>query len=100
MTPTWLLAMQQMPQVRDIYMDKVVKPRRDALRDVLLKGRADGLIDSAVDLDVALAVLSGPAILVGMHRARGHPAGAVAIGDVVDVVLQGLVTRDARATGS
>jgi AcrR family transcriptional regulator len=100
MTPTWLLAMQQLPQVRDLYMEKVVAPRRDALREVLLRARAAGEIDSTVDLDVALAVLSGPAILVGMHRARGHQAGAVAIGDVVDLAMRGLLTRGAHATGS
>ena len=80
MTPTWLLTMKQMPQVKQLYMDKVVAPRRDAVRQVLRRGVADGVIDAEVDLDTALTCLSGPAILVGMHRASGYQAGSVSIG--------------------
>lgn len=100
MTPTWLLGMQQMPQVKDLYMHKVVGPRRDALEAVLERGRATGLLDADVEVDVALTCLSGPAILVGMHRARGHHAGAVSIEDVVDTALSGMLSPAARANGS
>lgn len=100
MTPTWLLGMQQMPQVKDLYMRNVVGPRREALQAVLERGRASGLIDADVDVDVALTCLSGPAILVGMHRARGHHAGAVLIEDVVDLVLSGMLSPSALASGS
>ena len=100
MTPTWLLTMKQMPQVKQLYMDKVVAPRRDAVRQVLRRGVADGVIDAEVDVDTALTCLSGPAILVGMHRASGYQAGSVSIEDLVDVVLNGLLTPAARATGS
>jgi AcrR family transcriptional regulator len=100
MTPTWLLTMKQMPQVKQLYMAKVVAPRRDALREVLQRGIAEGVIHPGIDVDTALACLSGPAILVGMHRASDYQAGSVSIDDVVDVVLNGLLTPGARATGS
>ena len=100
MTPTWLLAMQQRPQLKDLYMTKVVGPRREALRAVLDQGREQGYLRPDVDLEVATTCLSAPAILVGMHRARGYRPGEVAIPDVVDLVLTGLLSPGARATGS
>jgi AcrR family transcriptional regulator len=100
MTPTWLLGMQQMPQVKDLYLRKVVAPRRQALQRVLERGRADGMLDPEADLEVAGTCLSGPAILVGMHRARGYQSGSVSIEAVVDLVLSGLLSEGARASGS
>lgn len=99
MTPTWLVAMQQMPHIKDLYMAKVVQPRRDALREVLGRAREQGYLRPDVDLEVALTCLSAPAVLVGMHRARGHRTGDVPIAAVVDLILEGLLTPAARATG-
>lgn len=100
MTPTWLIGMQQMPQLRQMYMAKVVGPRRSALREVLERGQRDGIIDPAAELDVLLTCLSAPAVLTGMHRARDYPSGAVEIADVVDMVLRGALSPEARATDS
>lgn len=100
MTPTWLVGIQQMPQLRQMYMDKVVQPRRVALREVLERGRAEGLIDAHVDLDVALTCLSSPAVMLGMHRSRDCQYGAVRVEAVVDLVLTGLLSPEARASGS
>jgi hypothetical protein len=100
MTPTWLVGMQQIPQLRESYMCNVVRPRRAALEAVLERGRAAGFLREDVDLDVALTCLSAPAIHVGMHRARGHMSGDVPIEQVVDLVLSGLVSREVPATDS
>lgn len=100
MTPTWLVGMQQIPQLRDMYMCQVVRPRRTALEQVLERGRAEGVLRPDVDLDVAVTCLSAPAIHVGMHRARGSAIGEVSIEQVVDLVLSGLISPEARATGS
>ena len=100
MTPTWLVGMQQIPQLRDLYMCNVVRPRRAALEAVLERGRAQGVLRKDIDIDVAMTCLSAPAIHVGMHRARGSSAGDVPIAEVVDLVLSGLIRPGARATDS
>lgn len=100
MTPTWLVGMQQIPQLRDLYMCNVVRPRRVALEAVLERGRAQGELRKDIDIDVAMTCLSAPAIHVGMHRARGSSAGDVPIAEVVDLVLSGLIRPGARATDS
>ena len=100
MTPIWLMAMQQMPELRQQYMTQVVAPRRDALRAVVARGQQEDYLRSDVATDVIVTALSAPAVLVGMHRARGYRSGEVAIGDVVDLVLSGLLSPAARATGS
>jgi hypothetical protein len=58
------------------------------------------MLDPEADLEVAGTCLSGPAILVGMHRARGYQSGSVSIEAVVDLVLSGLLSEGARASGS
>ena len=100
MTPTWLVGMQQIPQLRDLYMCNVVRPRRVALEAVLERGGAQGELREDIDIDVAMTCLSAPAIHVGMHRARGSSAGEVPIDEVVDLVLSGLLRPGARATDS
>lgn len=92
MTPTWLIGMQQSPQVRELYAAKVVAPRRAALRQVVRRGIAEGLLDPHVDVDVLLTCLSAPAVLMGMHKARGQQPMAT-IPAVVDMILQGAARR-------
>lgn len=100
MTPTWLIGMQKFPEVKQLYASKVSEPRRAALREILVRGQAEGLLREDADLDVAMACLSAPAIVIGMHRARGSQEGVVAIEKVVDLVLDGLLSPVARASGS
>ena len=100
MTPTWLVGMQQIPQLRESYLCNVVRPRRTALAAVLQRGRAEGYLRADVDIEVAMTCLSAPAIHVGMHRARGYPSGEVSIAEVVDLVLSGLVSPAVLATDS
>lgn len=89
MTPTWLIGMQKSPQVRELYNTRVVAPRRAALRAVLERGMAQGHLDPDTDIDVLLTCLSAPAILIGMHKARGQVPNA-SISAVVDLVLAGV----------
>lgn len=97
MTPTWLVSMQQIPQLRELYAQRVIEPRRAALRAVLERARAQGLLGE-VDIEVALTALSAPAVMIGMHRARGY--NAIEVADVVDLLLNGLLSPAARANGS
>ena len=100
MTPTWLVGMQQIPQLRESYLCNVVRPRRTALAAVLERGLAEGYLRADVDIEVAMTCLSAPAIHVGMHRSRGYPSGEVSIAEVVDLVLSGLVSPAVLATDS
>lgn len=100
MTPTWMIGMQRLPQVRELYVQKVVAPRRAALRDVVRRGIAEGLLDPDLDVEVLLMCLSAPAILIGMHKARNQPTGDVPVAAVVQLVLAGALSPEARATGS
>ena len=47
------------PELVALYRSRVVLPRRSALRGILERARAAGLIDSAADLDVAVVVMTG-----------------------------------------
>lgn len=99
MTPTWLFAIQQMPEVKDLYATKVIGPRRAAVRQVLERAQDEGLLQPAADLDVLLTCLIAPAVLIGMHRARDYPSSAVSVEAVVDTVLAGALSPAALASG-
>lgn len=99
MTPTWLVAMQQRPQLRDLYLANVVAPRRRVLAHILRRGQVQGLVDPHADLDVLLNCLSAPAVLAGMHRGGPHPSAGVPLSAVVDTVMAGALSPEARATG-
>ena len=100
LTASWLVAIQQRPQLYSQYMATVVAPRREALARIVRRGQQQGQIAEAADLDVILTCLSAPAVLAGMHRAGPHPAQRVSVADVVDTVLAGILSPAARATGS
>ena len=99
MTATWLVAMQQMPQVHASYLANVVGPRRCALADILRRAQGEGLVVPEADIDVLLLCLSAPAVLVGMHPSHRDVAADVTIADVVDTVLAGGLSPAARASG-
>lgn len=98
MTPTWLIGMQQSPRVRELYTQQVVAPRRAALRAVCERGMSEGAIDPEVDIEALLLCLSAPAVLMGMHRARGQ-APMAGIPAVVDLVLRGVGFKSAHDKG-
>ena len=99
MTGTWVVAMQQRPQLRELYMTNVVAPRRRAIGDVIHRGQQRGLIAADANLDVLLTCLSAPAVIMGMHRGGPHPSAGVALDDVVDTVMAGVLSPKARASG-
>lgn len=88
---SWLMAAQQMPQLHGLYMTKVVQPRREALRSILLRGQQQGLLAPDANLDVLLICLSAPAVVMGMHRPSGTSILDVPLADVVDAVLAGVL---------
>ncbi len=77
MTPTWLLAMQRMPAVRDLYRAKISGPRIVALMGILQRGQADGVLRGDLNLPDAMRILEfsghhGRDAKDSRGRARGH----------------------------
>jgi AcrR family transcriptional regulator len=71
----------------------LVEPRRQAIREILLRGVRTGELRPDTDLEVALAVLTGPILIQRMLR--WHPGlddGSLPE-RVVDIVLAGLAAR-------
>lgn len=64
------------PELRSLYQQRVVAPRRQRLRHILERARADGLIDADGDLDYAVAACTGTLYslhLAGSRVTRGWP---------------------------
>ena len=47
------------PQLRALYRERIVAPRRARLREILERGRDGGLLDPDADIDLALGSLTG-----------------------------------------
>lgn len=47
------------PELVELYRSRVVRPRRAALRRILERARAEGLIDADADVDLAVVVMTG-----------------------------------------
>lgn len=97
MTPTWVLGMQRLPAVRDLYQDRVSRPRIQALMGILQRGQADGVLREDLNLRDAMRILSSVAVMTGMQRAVA--AEPVDMAAVVDLAFEGMVSRS-RASGS
>ena len=97
MTPTWLLAMQRMPAVRDLYRAKISGPRIVALMGILQRGQADGVLRGDLNLPDAMRILSSVAIMAGMQRTVA--AEHVDMSAMVDLILQGMI-NPTLASGS
>lgn len=98
MTPTWLVSIQQMPQLRNLYFETVIKPRREALRHVVMRAVDQAIFRPDLDVDVALTCLSSPAVMMGMHQWRDCQFAPVRIEDVVDTLVGGMLNPEARAS--
>ncbi|NUP63926.1 MAG: TetR/AcrR family transcriptional regulator [Nonomuraea sp.] len=77
------------PRLMERFMKRAVEPRRDAMRAVIERGVATGELRPGLDVDMAMALLSGTMI----WHTKWSPAGdlpADLAERVVDVVLAGL----------
>ncbi len=71
----------------------LVEPRRQAMREVLQRGVRTGEVRPDADLEVALAVLTGPVLIQRMLRWHPGLDDATLPEQVVDLVLTGLAAR-------
>jgi AcrR family transcriptional regulator len=79
------------PRLMARYVETVVEPRREVIRTVLRRGMATGELRPDLDVDAALFMLIGAAVVRGRFEPEGIPAGYPE--RVVDELLRGLAAR-------
>jgi AcrR family transcriptional regulator len=82
---------ERYPRLVALYKERVVEPRREAMRSVLRRGAASGELRPDIDLEVAVLALTGAVIARGKHD--GPPAEPDFATRVVDEVLRGIAAR-------
>ena len=82
---------ERYPRLVALYSERVVEPRREAMRSVLRRGAANGELRPDLDIEIAVLALTGAAIARGKHDAR--PAEPDFPTRVVDQVLRGIAAR-------
>lgn len=80
------------PQLVEQFEDSVVAARRDALRQALLAGIADGELRPGLDVDEAIELLTGPMLSRLILRQRPLESAAFAE-SIVDTFLNGTRTH-------
>jgi AcrR family transcriptional regulator len=82
---------ERYPRLVALYKERVVEPRREAMRSVLRRGAANGELRPDLDVEVAVLALTGAVIARGKHDAS--PADPGFPTRVVDEVLRGIAAR-------
>ena len=81
-------AAQADPEFSELYLERFVRPRRDAMRPILLRAIDRGEIPANIDLEVALDLIYGPIYHRMLH---GHaPLDERFASNVVDTILAGI----------
>jgi AcrR family transcriptional regulator len=82
------------PAFAELYRERFVEPRRDQARPILARAIARAELPATTDVELALDLLYGPLYHRLLH---GHaPLNERFLRDLVDTVLAGLTTADAR----
>jgi AcrR family transcriptional regulator len=76
------------PSLHDVYQ-AVVEPRRDVMRQVLLRGVANGELRPDLDVELTLLMLSGPSIAQNMLKWNPRVPDEGFAEKLVDAVLRG-----------
>lgn len=77
------------PDLAALVHERVLEPRREALRQVLRDGMARGDIRAGIDLDAAVPLLVGPMLHMSMWR-MCPGISDIRIETVVDLILEGM----------
>jgi AcrR family transcriptional regulator len=85
---------QKYPRLMARYKETVVRPRHEAIRDVIRHGIAAGELRADADVEIVLLALTG-AVMAKEKAADGSLTGEFAA-RIVDELLLGLVPRAAR----
>lgn len=81
------------PSIAALVHDRVLEPRREALRQVIRDGMATGDLRPGIDLEAVVPVLVGPMMHLGMWRMCGG-VDEIDTEAVVDLLLSGLAGDD------
>jgi len=82
---------ERYPRLVALYKERVMEPRREAMRSVLRCGAGSGELRPDLDIEVAVLALTGAVIARGKHDAL--PAEPDFVTRVVDEVLRGIGAR-------
>jgi AcrR family transcriptional regulator len=75
------------------YRERIIEPRREAVRAVLRRGVAEGELRPDTDIEVAMLMLTGGVMARGKHEPVPAPAEPGFTARVVDELLSGIVPR-------
>lgn len=76
------------PELAELYMARIVRPRRQVTHRVLDKGIAEGIIRPDIDRDLVTEMLIGPIFFAAQTRGRGISADGIT--NLVDILLAGM----------
>jgi AcrR family transcriptional regulator len=82
------------PRLMSRYVETVVEPRREVIRQVLRRGVATGELRPDADIETVLFMLVGSALARGKYEAEEVPANYAE--RVVDELLRGLTVRNSQ----
>ena len=82
------------PSVAALVHDRVLEPRREALRQVIRDGVAKGELRAGIDLEAVIPLLVGPMMHLGMWR-MCDGVEDISVEAVVDLILSGLGSASA-----
>jgi AcrR family transcriptional regulator len=81
--------LQRNPELRERYQE-VIGPRRNAMRQVLLRGVENGELRADLDVELTLLMLSGPVLTQNMLRWNPELDTTALAERVVDALIRGL----------
>jgi AcrR family transcriptional regulator len=88
------------PDLYAVYQARVLEPRRERVRALLREGVVSGELRADLDVDLATTCFVAPMLYISMVMCSGAPAPDGLSEQIVDLILQGVSSRSARANGS
>jgi len=93
--PRVMASVSQYPEVMAAYRHRVVEPRSQRLRELLVRGKENGELKPDLDIDLAVTLLVGPILYVSMMRSQPQHLDHATSQRLVDGVLDGLAPHSA-----
>jgi AcrR family transcriptional regulator len=91
-----MAARARYPELQEAFLRQVIEPRRRIVAETLRRGVARGEIRQDIDVDLAMDVILGLLSYRSMVSARHAGIDAASLRRLIDVVLDGIATPQAR----
>jgi AcrR family transcriptional regulator len=88
------------PELQEAFVRQVIEPRRRIVADVLRRGVERGEIRPDIDVELAMDVILGLVSYRSMVSARHAGISETSLRRLIDVVLDGIATPQARSAAS